>query len=132
MFEDGSLSICRGINEASLQYALKKVWPDVLWIIFLEVPSVALKRYQAKGEPLVMVDDVVATIGITGPQWIKDEMVYKRTKATGSVNISERITLSFFKAPTQVTVQSWTFKTSNYNRGNGKFDWEVCKHQPFS
>ena len=60
MFEDGSLSICRGINEASLQYALKKVWPDVLWIIFLEVPSVALKRYQAKGEPLVMVDDVVA------------------------------------------------------------------------
>lgn len=90
---DGSLSICRGINEASLQYALKKA------------PSVALKRYQAKGEPLVMVDDVVATIGITGPQWIKDEMVYKRTKATGS-------------APTQVTVQSWTFKTSNYNRGN--------------
>merc|ERR1719219_2580632 len=90
---DGSLAICRGINQASFDHALQMV------------PKAALKRYQAKGEPMVMVDDVVAPIGITGPQWIKDEMVYSRTKSAGTI-------------PTQVSVQSWTFKTSNYNRGN--------------
>lgn len=48
-------------------------------------------RFQKSGEPFVMVDDVVAPIGWTGPTWIKKELNYTRT-AQGAIE-----------------VQSWTF-----------------------
>lgn len=103
---DGSLALCRAINQASWDWALKTA------------SSRAKLRFDVVGEPMQMVDDVVAGIGITGPEWIKDAMVYKRKAAPDSNR-------------TQLTVQSFTFKTGNTNRGNVPFivtaGYHYCK-----
>ncbi|KAK3258049.1 hypothetical protein CYMTET_32889 [Cymbomonas tetramitiformis] len=84
---DGSLEICKSINQASYDWALSSASPA------------AKAKFSSVGEPYVFVDDVVAKIGVTGPEWIKDAMVYKRTSSG-------------------MTVQSWTFKTENTNHGH--------------
>jgi len=92
---DGNLTLCRDTNQLAWDYALK------------HAPSQSLSRFESHGEPLIMTNDVVSGIGITGPKWIADMMVYKRVSKTSSSGI-----------PTAVQIQSWTFKTKNYNRGN--------------
>jgi len=81
---DKNMTICRDINERAVTWALTNADPDVR------------KAFEAHGEPLVMVDDQAAPIGITGPTWIKKELVYKRVqseKGNGS----------------HIEVQSWQF-----------------------
>jgi len=89
--------MCKNINDAALKWALANAEASVK------------SRYESKGEPLVMVDDVEATIGITGPQWIADEMVYKRVKDSGS------------PTGTRIEVQSWKFVVGNTL--NGSLPW---------
>merc|ERR1719366_24168 len=58
-----------------------------------------------------MVDDQAATIGITGPQWIKDELVYTRKNSDSSKSA----------AKSHIEIQSWQFVVGNTN--NGKLPW---------
>ena len=89
---DGSLAICRTINELSISLALKSA------------PASVLKRYAQYGEQLVAVDDVKSGIGPEGPKWIQDELKYTRvTQPDGS---------------SVMTAQSWTFDTPNVNHGD--------------
>jgi hypothetical protein len=89
---DGSLAICRSINELSVSLALKSASASVL------------KRYTEYGELLVPVDDVKSGIGPEGPKWIQDELKYTRVnRPDGSI---------------VTTVQSWTFDTPNVNHGD--------------
>jgi hypothetical protein len=81
-------TICRSINQMALDWALENAESDVV------------AEYKRSGEPLVMVDDKEATIGITGPQWIKDELVFNR------VQVGEN--------QTQVEVQSWKFDVGKF------------------
>merc|ERR1712100_806750 len=48
-------------------------------------------RFEKDGEPFVMVDDKPASIGITGPEWIKDELVYTRTDTSDGSQIEIQI-----------------------------------------
>ncbi len=48
----------------------------------------------------------MATIGITGPEWIKDVLVFQRVNTTSGL------------ARSAVTVQSWQFVVANTNGGN--------------
>jgi len=94
---DKVADMCKNINKAAFTWALSHAEPAVK------------SRYEQSGEPMVMVDDVEATIGITGPEWIKDELVFKR--------------VSDSKSPTgtRIEVQSWKFVVSNTN--GGKLPW---------
>jgi hypothetical protein len=89
---DGSLAICRTINELSISLALKSA------------PSSVLKRYMRYGEQLVAVDDVKSGIGPEGPKWIQDELKYTPAVRPDGTSI--------------MTVQSWTFDTPNVNHGD--------------
>lgn len=62
-------------------------------------------RFQQQGEPMVMVDDVEAPIGITGPTWIEKELVFTRVNGTGGMK-------------SHITVQSWAFVVANTNEGH--------------
>jgi len=79
---DKNMTICRTVNERAYAWALANADPMVR------------ERFEARGEPFVMVDDQEAPIGITGPTWIKKELVYTRVGAQGSSHIE---------------VQSWAF-----------------------
>ena len=57
------------------------------------LPPPLRAAFEAHGEPFVMVDDKEAPIGITGPTWIKKELVYTRV---GDGN------------NTRIEVQSWS------------------------
>lgn len=89
---DGSLAICRSINELSISLALKSA------------PASVLKRYAQYGEQLVAVDDVKSGIGPEGPKWIQDELKYTRVTRPDGTNV--------------MAVQSWTFDTPNVNHGD--------------
>jgi len=91
---DGNLTMCKAINELAFSWALQNAEESVR------------QRFLASGEPLVMVDDKVATIGITGPEWIKDVLVFQRVNTTSGL------------ARSAVTVQSWQFVVANTNGGN--------------
>lgn len=84
-------TMCRAVNEEAYAWALSNAEESVR------------ERFLKNGEPFVMVDDKEATIGYKGPEWIADEMVYKRVKtATGS----------------RIEIQSWKFVVSNTNEGH--------------
>lgn len=87
-------NICASINQASLDLALSKA------------SDAALARYHAVGEQYVIGDDSEAPIGLTGPEWIANRLIYERVDADGS-NVG-----------TQVQVRSWSFTIENYNEGN--------------
>lgn len=89
--------MCKNINQAALDWAIANAEASVK------------ARYQSSGEPLVMVDDVEATIGITGPEWIKDELVYKRVSDASSPK------------GTRIEIQSWKFVVAN--TFNGSLPW---------
>ncbi|CAE8740723.1 unnamed protein product [Polarella glacialis] len=91
---DQNMSLCADINRAALQWAVEHAETGVA------------KRFAAKGEPLVIVDDQKATIGATGPEWIKDELVFSRVADSTS------------PTGTRVEVQSWMFVVGNANDGN--------------
>ena len=74
-----NLTLCRAANQLAWDWAMSNADADVR------------ARFEKSGEPFVMVDDVEAPIGLTGPTWIKKELVYKRTKEN------------------TIEVQSWTF-----------------------
>ena len=76
--DDKNMSICRSVNEAAWTWALAHAEQGVR------------EHHAANGLPLVMVDDKEAPIGITGPTWIKKELVYT-------------------KMADRVEVQSWAF-----------------------
>eukprot|EP00326_Haptolina_ericina_P037649 CAMPEP_0181249428 /NCGR_PEP_ID=MMETSP1096-20121128/45754_1 /TAXON_ID=156174 ORGANISM="Chrysochromulina ericina, Strain CCMP281" /NCGR_SAMPLE_ID=MMETSP1096 /ASSEMBLY_ACC=CAM_ASM_000453 /LENGTH=165 /DNA_ID=CAMNT_0023346775 /DNA_START=279 /DNA_END=776 /DNA_ORIENTATION=+ len=79
---DHNYTVCRAINQAAYDWALSRADPDVR------------SAFEAHGEPLVMVDDVEAPIGVTGPTWIKKELLYTRVGSAGASHIE---------------VQSWAF-----------------------
>jgi len=88
-----NVTMCRTVNQMAYDWALAHAEESVR------------KDFLAHGEPFVMVDDKEATIGATGPEWIKDELVYKRVQ--GGANGGARI-----------EIQSWKFVVGNTNEGH--------------
>lgn len=86
--------MCKKINQAAFDWALNNAEPSVK------------SRFESSGEPMVMVDDVEQTFGIHGPEWIQDELVFKRTSDSNSPTKS------------RIEVQSWKFVVGNANHGN--------------
>lgn len=101
---DKSVRICADINEAAYEWALNHAGASVR------------QRFLEKGEPFKIVDDVEATIGITGPEWIKDELVFKRVQNASS------------PTGTNVEVQSWKFVVGNTNGGDVPWFLPVGMH----
>jgi hypothetical protein len=101
---DKSNTFCADINKAAYNWALSNAEPSVQ------------QRFKNKGEPLVMVDDVEAKIGITGPEWIANELVYKRVKSGES------------PTGTHIEVQSWKFIVGNTNGGSVPWFFPVGMH----
>jgi len=98
---DNNMTMCKAINQRAYDWALANAETSVR------------ARFEKDGEAFVMVDDKVATIGITGPEWIKDELVYTRAKtASGS----------------QVEIQSWQFVVGNTNGGSVPWFFPVGMH----
>ena len=62
-----NLTICRDVNQAAYDWALA------------HADATVKAQFLAHGTPFVMVDDKEAPIGITGPTWIKNELVYVAT-----------------------------------------------------
>merc|ERR1711871_9746 len=94
---DAPLKRCAEINQAALDWALKVAG------------SVTLDRYNKLGNKYVIVDDTYAGIGITGPKWIKMEMIYSQKANT-------------------VEISSPTFSTENKNNGDEPFYNTVGYH----
>jgi hypothetical protein len=74
-----NMTLCKRANQMAWDWALTNADSDVR------------ARFEKAGEPFVMVDDVEAPIGLTGPTWIKKELKYTRT------------------AKNTIEIQSWTF-----------------------
>jgi len=91
------MSMCKDVNQAAYDWALSKADPTVR------------ANFLKNGEKFVMVDDKPAKIGITGPQWIKDEMVYTRVNGT-------------------IQIQSWQFVVDNVNSGKVPWFFPVGMH----
>jgi len=91
--------MCKKINQAAWDWALNHAEPSVK------------SRFESVGEPMVMVDDVEQTFGIHGPEWIQDELVFKRMDDSNSPTKS------------RIEVQSWKFVVGNAN--HGKVPWLV-------
>jgi hypothetical protein len=85
---DKNLTLCRQANEEAWAWATKNADPSVM------------KRFDADGEPFVMVDDKEAPIGLKGPEWIEKTLVYNRVKSSSG--------------RTQIEVQSWTFVVGDF------------------
>jgi hypothetical protein len=94
---DKNMSMCRAINQQAWDWALG------------HADSAVRADFEKNGEPFVMVDDKAAPIGVTGPQWIKDELVYTRSSGT-------------------VEVQSWQFVVGNTNQGDVPWFFPVGMH----
>jgi hypothetical protein len=70
-----NLTLCKRANQAAWDWALDNADADVK------------ARFEKSGEPFVMVDDVEAPIGLSGPEWIKKELVYTRNEESKSVEV---------------------------------------------
>jgi len=92
--DKNNFTFCRLINEQAYEWALTHAEASVR------------ARFEADGEPLVMVDDKEATIGITGPQWIQDKLVYTR------VDNADTSRTAVAGTNTHIEIQSWTFVVS--------------------
>ena len=86
---DKNYTLCRSANEEAWQWALNNAEESVR------------KRFEASGEPFVMVDDKEAPIGLKGPQWIEKTLVYNR------VNNGKN-------GQSHIEVQSWTFVVGDF------------------
>lgn len=96
--------MCKNVNKAAFDWAL------------VHAEASVKARFEKSGEPMVMVDDVEATIGATGPAWIKDELVYKRVSDSNS------------PTGTRIEVQSWKFVVGNTNGGSVPWFFPVGMH----
>ena len=111
---DKNNSICREINEHALAWALENADAEVR--SRYEKEGVKLASYLGYCDTMiqiivtynssprtsylqVIVDDQQAPIGLTGPTWIKKELVYDDKNAT-------------------LEVQSWSFVVGNTNHGH--------------
>lgn len=95
-------NVCKQINQQAYEWALNNADSDTR------------KMFEESGEPFVIVDDVTAPIGITGPTWIAKEMLYTRVRdASGKSHIE---------------VQSWSFVVGNTNDGNLPWLFPVGMH----
>jgi len=94
---DAPLTRCKEINQAALDWATKTAGAKTM------------ERYKRLGNPYVIVDDTYAGIGITGPKWIKMELIYTQ--------IDNRMEIS---AP--------TFSTENKNNGDEPYYKTVGYH----
>lgn len=91
---DANLTVCKEINQKAYEWALANAG------------AAARAAFEAHGEPMVMVDDVAAPIGITGPTWIARELVYTRVAADSSPNAAYNAS--------HITVQSWQFVVGSF------------------
>jgi hypothetical protein len=73
-----NMTLCKEANQMAWDWALENADASVR------------ARFEKSGEPFVMVDDVEAPIGLSGPTWIKKELVYTRNEG-------------------KIEIQSWTF-----------------------
>ena len=87
-----NMTLCRLVNEKAWAWALANAEAGVR------------EQFEKDGEPFVMVDDKEATIGITGPQWIKDELVYTRVPDAAGTST----------AKSRIEIQSWTFVVGEF------------------
>jgi len=94
---DKNNNMCKAINQAAYDWALQHADASVR------------SQFEKNGEPFVIVDDKPATIGITGPEWIKDELVFTRTSAG-------------------IEIQSWNFVVGNTNGGHVPWFYPVGMH----
>jgi hypothetical protein len=90
---DKNFTVCREANQEAWDWALSNAEASVK------------QRFEANGEPFVMVDDKEAPIGLTGPTWIKKTLEYTRVKSSGSSNSN---------SSTHIEVQSWTFVVGDF------------------
>jgi hypothetical protein len=97
--DKSNMTICRAINQASLDWALAHASPK------------ALSRYNSKGQQYRLADDTYAGIGVTGPTWIKKALIYTVSADQKYVDIS---------AP--------TFATENKNLGDESYTNTVGYH----
>ena len=81
---DKNYTLCRQANDLAWNWALTNA------------DATVRKRFEANGEPFVVVDDVEAPIGFHGPEWIEKTLVYRRVSDTNNGN-------------SHIEVQSWTF-----------------------
>merc|ERR1712094_154274 len=93
--------MCKAINQMAYDWALAHAEASVR------------SRFEQEGEPFVIVDDKQAQIGVTGPQWIADELVYTRVQSGSSSHIE---------------VQSWMFPVSNTAGGDLPWFFPVGMH----
>ena len=70
-----NLTLCKRANQAAWDWALDNADADVK------------ARFEKSGEPFVMVDDVEAPIGLSGPEWIKKTLVYTRNAQSKSIEV---------------------------------------------
>jgi len=80
---DDNMTICRDVNQAAYDWAIAHADPSIR------------SQFLSHGTPMIMVDDKAAPIGITGPTWIKSELVFTKTS-------------------TAVQVQSWQFVVGEF------------------
>ena len=74
-----NMTLCKNANQMAWDWALENA------------DAAVRQRFMKSGTPFVMVDDVEAPIGLSGPTWIKKELMFTRT------------------ANNTIEVQSWTF-----------------------
>jgi len=90
---DQNNSICQLINERAYAWALANAEASVR------------SAFEAHGEPMVMVEDQPAPIGVTGPTWIAKELVYTRVQEEAAKG---------HRAKSHIEVQSWQFVVGNF------------------
>lgn len=98
--DKANTATCGSINQASIDWALANASPA------------AKKRYlSSKGQPLKIVEDIYAGIGVTGPKWIKMALSYTPTADNKAVE-----------------VQAPYFATENKNLGDESYTHTVGYH----
>lgn len=100
---DKGTNNCKLINEQAYQWALNNA------------ESTVRSTFLTYGEPYVMVNDVEAPIGITGPTWIEKEMIYTRKKDTKT-------------GKSRIEIQSWSFVVANTKQGDVPWYFPVGMH----
>jgi len=106
---DKNNTICQLINERAYDWALAHAAPSVR------------AAFESDGEPMIMVEDVAAPIGATGPTWIAKELVYTRVQdgQDGQIHklrIGSQAAAAMSghgRASSHIEVQSWQFVVGN-------------------
>ncbi len=70
-----NMTLCRRANQMAWDWAMENADADVA------------ARFKKSGIPFVMVDDVEAPIGLTGPTWIKKELLFTPSADKKSIEV---------------------------------------------